>query len=96
MKHAFGRARARSRKRWAQVGAAGIAAALLYWLLPFGNDGAELRLLLAVPGDEFAEELRVPRVGGYEHRRLRRDGAGPLLFAIVNVGGEAATPGRLG
>lgn len=96
MKHAFGRARARSRKRWAQVGAAGIAAALLYWLLPFGDDGAELRLLLAVPGEEYAEELRVP--AAWADTSTVASGATvrvPLLFAIVNLGGEAATPGRL-
>src|SRR5690606_25221186 len=96
MKHAFGRARARSRKRWAQVGAAGIAAALLYWLLPFGDDGAELRLLLAVPGEEYAEELRVP--AAWADTSTVASGATvrvPRLFAIVNLGGEAATPGRL-
>ena len=71
---------------------AGIAAALLYWLLPFGDDGAELRLLLAVPGGVCGGAPGAGGVGRHEHRRLGRDGAGPLLFAIVNLGGRRPRP----
>lgn len=96
MKHVFGRARARVRKRWAHVGAAGVAAAVLYWLLPLGDDGAMLRLVLAGPDGEYAEELRVPE-GGADTTALAAGAVVrvPLLFAVVNLGGEAVAPGRL-
>ncbi|HEX7118433.1 MAG TPA: hypothetical protein VF212_06575 [Longimicrobiales bacterium] len=96
MKHAFGRAGARYRLRWLHVGIAGAAAAVLYWLLPFGGEAALLRLVTAAPDGRFAEAIVVPQEWADTSGLL----AGavvrvPLVLAVVNLGGEAAAPERL-